>query len=118
MPDSGPAGDRPEDLPQPEPPRAGRRVRFRRWRRDFFGEPAATDFYGPAAVGPGRGASKEEWERFREELRNPPPPAPSVAPPGYRFVWYTDSGGMRHRSVIRDTDGPAPAPGDEPGTTG
>jgi hypothetical protein len=80
------------------------RRRVRRWWRSLLGGEAGgagMKLYGPADLGPGRNATPEEWARYREELRNPPPPQPSKPPPGYKFVWYTDSKGMKHRSAIR-----------------
>ena len=73
--------------------------------------------YGPADLGPGRDATAEEWARYREELRNPPAPGPSKPPPGYRFVWYTDSKGMKHRSAIRADETDDPDSADPEGST-
>ena len=55
-----------------------------------------------ADIGPGRNGTAEDWTRYREELRNPPPRRPSTPPPGYRFITYTDGMGMRHRAAVRD----------------
>ena len=88
---------------EPTPP--SRRGRFRRFRRAVFGEPAAVAFYGPADLGPGRYASREEWDQYYDELRNPPPRRPSEPPPGYRFIWYTDTTGQQHRAAVKDTPG-------------
>jgi hypothetical protein len=83
---------------------APRSTRFRRWRRRIFGEPAATAVFGAADIGPGRYGTPEEWQRYRDELRNPPARRPSTPPPGYRFVTYTDGMGMQHRAAVRDHD--------------
>jgi hypothetical protein len=85
------AGDTPT---APEQGRGG-------WRRRLFGRPAATVFFGAAEVGPGRNGTAEQWAQYREELLNPPPRRPSEPPPGYKFVWYTDGMGMRHRAAVR-----------------
>ena len=79
-----------------------RSQRFRRWRRRVFGEPAATAVFGAADIGPGRRGTPEQWAKFREEMRNPRQPGPSTPPPGYRFIWYTDGMGFRHRAAVRD----------------
>ena len=92
-------------------PRPTRRQRFKRAWRHVMGEPAAMDFFGPATLGPGRNATQEEWARFRREMRAPRPKGPSTPPPGYKFVWYTDGMGMRHRAAVRDT---APTQDGEP----
>lgn len=77
----------------------GQRLR-RVWRR-AMGEPAAIALFGPADLGPGRNASPEQWARYREQQRNPRPKVDASPPPGYRFVWYTDGQGMRHRAAVR-----------------
>ena len=79
-----------------------RRERFHRRWRHVFGEPAATTFLGAADIGPGRDGTPEQWARYRDELRNPPPRRPSTPPPGYRFITYTDGMGMQHRAAVRD----------------
>ena len=79
-----------------------RRARFRRHWRFVFGEPAATTFLGAAEIGPGRHGTAEQWTRYWDELRNPPPRRPSTPPPGYRFVTYTDGMGMHHRAAVRN----------------
>jgi hypothetical protein len=81
---------------------SSRLSRFRRWRRHVFGEPAATAVFGAADIGPGRHGTAEQWDRYFDELRNPPARRPSKPPPGYKFVTYTDGMGMRHRAAVRD----------------
>ena len=116
-----PEQDRPEQHRAPGP---SRRSRFKRFRRALFGEPAAVAFYGPADLGPGRYASKEQWAEYYDELRNPPPRRPSDPPPGYKFIWYTDTTGQRHRAAVRDTgdtgdaDPAGPADPADPGAIG
>jgi hypothetical protein len=89
-------------------PQESRRDRIRRIRRHLFGEPAATAIFGAADIGPGRHGTPEQWARYREELRNPPPRRPSTPPPGYHFVSYVDGMGMRHRAAVRNTSDAPP----------
>jgi len=108
-PDETVAGETPSDDGAP----STRRQRFKqRWRK-AWGRPAATVFFGAAEVGPGRYGTAEQWAEYREQLKNPPAKQPSKPPPGYKFIWYTDGMGMRHRAAVRE-DRSEQTPKDEP----
>ena len=102
MSDSEDQDARADERPASPAPAPTRWTRFKKGWRTVFGEPAAVAFYGPADLGPGRHASKEEWAAYYEELRNPPARRPSTPPPGYKFVWYTDATGHERRAAVKD----------------
>jgi hypothetical protein len=60
-------------------------------------------FYGPAQTGLPPYPTQDEQDRYRENLK-PPAPVERQLPPGFHVEVYTDSTGVKHRSLVRDQE--------------
>ncbi len=60
-------------------------------------------FYGPAQTGLPPYPTAEEQQRYQESLK-PPPRAQRDLPAGFHVEVYTDSTGVKHRSLVRDEE--------------